>query len=39
MKKLSIAVVLVLAALTGFAGATASSAGSAVLAEPCCKTH
>ena len=37
MKKLSISVVLVLAALTGFAGATAASADSAVLADPCCK--
>jgi hypothetical protein len=37
MKKLSVALVLTIAALTGLAGATASSTGSVVLAEPCCK--
>lgn len=39
MKKLAITLVLALAALTGLAGVSAASAGSVVLAEPCCKTH
>ncbi|ROS21813.1 hypothetical protein EDF34_3460 [Cellulomonas sp. PhB150] len=38
MKKRSIAIVLALAALTGFAGATSASASAGhVIASPCCK--
>jgi hypothetical protein len=37
MKKLSIVLVIALAALTGVAGTTAASAGAHVTAQPCCK--
>ncbi|WP_421732470.1 hypothetical protein [Cellulomonas sp.] len=37
MKKLSIALVIALAAVTGITGATASSAGAQLSAQPCCK--
>jgi hypothetical protein len=37
MKKLSIALAIALAAVTGIAGATASSADAQVSAQPCCK--
>ncbi len=37
MKKLTIAIVVALAAATGIAGAGAASAGQQVVAQPCCK--
>ena len=37
MKKLTVALVVVIATLSGVAGATAASATPSVVASPCCK--
>jgi hypothetical protein len=39
MKKLSISLVLALAAVTGLAGAAAASGQTQVVASPCCKMY